>query len=161
MDAQRSTAREGDEPFGYRRIVVGVGEGPGSRAAADRAGDIAARTGGTVFVVVAYDPLPRRDLARMAGDVPDTRVLQVASQDSAEALVDEAVTRLRARGADVQGVLVEFEPAHALELVALENGADLVVVGNAGVGSLFGRLLGAPAVQVLRRVSCDVLVVAS
>ena len=144
----------------YRRIVVGVGDDR-SRRVAERAGALAAAAGASLFVVVAYDPVSRRDQARVATDLPDPRLLQIASLDAAERVLDSALGDLRARGIDAQGVLVEYEPAHALELVALETEADAVVIGNAGVGSLLGRLLGAPAVQLLRRVDCDVLVVAS
>lgn len=144
----------------YARIVVGLGQDERSRHVVDRAAQITRAADGMLFVVVAFDPLPRRDQARLASDVPDSRFWQVATLEAAEALLEETLARLEDTGVRTQGVLVEYEPAHALELVALENQAGLVVVGNSGVSTMLGRMFGSPAVQVLRRASCDVLVVA-
>ena len=40
-----------------------------------------------------------------------------------------------------------------------EVGADLLVVGNKGLSSLTGRLLGSVPADAARRATCDVLIV--
>jgi nucleotide-binding universal stress UspA family protein len=43
--------------------------------------------------------------------------------------------------------------------VAEEASGDLIVVGNRGINSLSGRLLGSVPADVSQRSSCDVLIV--
>jgi nucleotide-binding universal stress UspA family protein len=51
------------------------------------------------------------------------------------------------------------EPARSLEIVAAQDGADLVVVGTAGRGGLPRALLGSTAQAILRQAPTDVLTV--
>jgi nucleotide-binding universal stress UspA family protein len=51
------------------------------------------------------------------------------------------------------------EPVKSLISVLEEHQADLLVVGNRGLNTLAGRLLGSVPAAVSRRSPCDVLIV--
>ena len=50
-------------------------------------------------------------------------------------------------------------PVEALMAIVNENHADLLVVGNRGINSLTGRLLGSVPADVARQSECDVMIV--
>ena len=50
-------------------------------------------------------------------------------------------------------------PVDALVDLVEETGADLLVVGNVGLNTIAGRLLGSVPANVARRSKCDVLIV--
>ena len=54
---------------------------------------------------------------------------------------------------------VKGAPVESLISLAEETGADLLVVGNKGLNSLTGRLLGSVPADAARRATCDVLIV--
>jgi len=55
--------------------------------------------------------------------------------------------------------LVKGDPGQALLTTAREQNANLIVVGNRGINTLSGRLLGSVPSDVSQRASCDVLIV--
>jgi maltose/moltooligosaccharide transporter len=67
------------------------------------------------------------------------------------------LTRERARYIDQQ--LVPGDPAQALLDTIGNNPANLIVVGNRGLGANEGQLLGSVPAAVVRNAVCDVLVV--
>ena len=50
-------------------------------------------------------------------------------------------------------------PVQALMSIVNDNNADLLVVGNRGINSLTGRLLGSVPADVARQSDCDVMIV--
>ena len=50
-------------------------------------------------------------------------------------------------------------PVEALMAIVTEHNADLLVVGNRGINSLTGRLLGSVPADVARQSDCDVMIV--
>ena len=60
---------------------------------------------------------------------------------------------------NVRAVLREGAPVDALMAVVTEEDADLLVVGNRGINSLTGRLLGSVPADVARQSDCDVMIV--
>jgi len=54
---------------------------------------------------------------------------------------------------------VEGAPVDALVDLVAEVGADLLVVGNLGLNTIAGRLLGSVPANVARRSKSDVLIV--
>ena len=59
----------------------------------------------------------------------------------------------------VEGTLVEGDAGQALLSVAQDRSADVIVVGNRGINTLSGRLLGSVPSDVSHRALCDVLIV--
>ena len=59
----------------------------------------------------------------------------------------------------VRTLAVDGPPVDVLRKAARDTGADLLVVGNRGLNTLSGRLLGSVPSDVARRAGIDVLIV--
>jgi nucleotide-binding universal stress UspA family protein len=59
----------------------------------------------------------------------------------------------------VQTEVVQGKPVDVLTKITADRKADLLVVGNRGLNTLAGRILGSVPLDVLRHAGCDVLVV--
>ena len=71
-----------------------------------------------------------------------------------------ACKRSRKSGATrVEPRLVEGDAVHVLLQVAEERAADLIVVGNRGINTRLGRILGSVPSVVSQPSPCDVLIV--
>ncbi len=144
----------------YRTLLAGTDGSESSLKATDRAAEIAARDGARLIVVCAYHPLTAREQSILAATLGPTSLYQVAGTEAAEKVLAAALDRARAAGAgEVDGKLVEGDPGQALLSMAKENAADLIVVGNRGINTLSGRLLGSVPSDVSQRAPCDVLIV--
>jgi nucleotide-binding universal stress UspA family protein len=144
----------------YRTIVVGTDGSETSLRAVARAGAIAGATGATLVIACAYLPLDDdRETAR-AGDVLRDEAYQIVGSHPAEDKVRTAADKARAAGAkDVKTLAVVGSPVEALLDVVKRESADLLVVGNRGLNSVKGRLLGSVPADATRRSAVDVLVV--
>ena len=141
----------------YRTVVVGTDGSESSLLAVDRAGAIAAQTNAELIVTTAYmpqstDPPPAAILKdegyKLMGNAPVYAILQDA-RDRAKLAGATRVTERPIPGA----------PVEALVTLVEEVNADLLVVGNVGLGSLAGRLLGSVPAGVSRKAGADVLIV--
>ncbi|MET9255391.1 universal stress protein [Streptomyces sp. NPDC003717] len=143
----------------YRTVVVGTDGSKSSFAAVEGAARLAAACGAELVIACAYLPMQGPELAR-AQDQLGAEAYQVVGSAPAEDTLRTAGDRARAQGAvDVRSVAVQGEPVAALVRVAQENAADLLVVGNRGLRSLAGRLLGSVPADVARKAGLDVLIV--
>lgn len=78
----------------------------------------------------------------------------------AESALRDAAEIARLRGASsVETFAVEGPPVRVLDEVVTDSGADLVVIGNVGLNTLTGRILGSVPQKVARRAGVDVLIV--
>jgi len=76
------------------------------------------------------------------------------------AVLREARDRARAAGAkNIEARPIRGDPVHALSRLAKEVEADLLVVGNVGLGTRSDKWLGSVPGNVLRRAKTDVLIV--
>ena len=144
----------------YRTIVVGTDGSETSLRAVARAGAIAGATGATLVIACAYLPLDDdRETAR-AGDVLRDEAYQIVGSHPAEDKVRTAAEKAHAAGAkNVKTLAVVGSPVEALLDVVKRESADLLVVGNRGLNSVKGRLLGSVPADATRRSAVDVLVV--
>ncbi|OMC29595.1 universal stress protein [Mycobacterium sp. GA-1841] len=155
----------------YRTIVVGTDGSDSSLRAVDRAATVAAQENAKLIIASAYQPVvekggwsrpPSHDHVvdtraadslgsegyKMHGAAPVYEILQVARD------------RAKAVGvADIAERAVEGAPVDALVKLAKEVGADLIVVGDIGLDSVAGRLLGSVPATIARRVKIDILIV--
>jgi nucleotide-binding universal stress UspA family protein len=146
---------------GYRTVVVGTDGSESSLRAVARAGALAGACGATLVVACAYLPAEAddREVAR-AGDVLRDEAYQVMGSHPAEELVRTAADQARKAGAqDVRTLAVVGSPVETLLDVVRREQADLLVVGNRGLNSIKGRLLGSVPADATRRSEVDVLVV--
>lgn len=143
----------------YSRVLVGTDGSETSYKAVDRAAAIARESGAQLVVVTAYRPLSAReqqDAAQQLG----AEAYKVTGSHPAEDVLREACLRI-GDGVDVETVAVEGDPVDVIVKTAQDRKADLLVVGNRGLNSLTGRLLGSVPSVVTHRAQCDVLIVAT
>ncbi|HEX8631299.1 MAG TPA: universal stress protein [Catenuloplanes sp.] len=144
----------------YATVLVGTDGSESSLKAVDRAAEIAAAMEALLIVVCAYHPMSAREQAIVTPSLGDTRFYQVAGVEAAEEALAVATKRAADAGASgTQGRLVKGDAGQALLSMARENSADLIVVGNRGINTLSGRLLGSVPSDVSQRSQCDVLIV--
>ena len=142
---------------GYTTIVVGTDGSDSSLRAVDRAGQIAAGADAKVIVATAY--FPQSEDQRSA-DVLKDEGYKMSGNAPIYAILREARDRAKAAGAqNVEEKAVVGAPVDALVDLAVEVGADLLVVGNVGLSTIAGRLLGSVPANVARRSKTDVLIV--
>ena len=82
-----------------------------------------------------------------------------SSRQEAQQLLEEAVKSAAERGVDAEGHLSGAPASAAIDALAAELDADLLVVGTHGHTGLKHLALGSVAERVLRRAPCSVLVV--
>jgi nucleotide-binding universal stress UspA family protein len=147
--------------YDYKTIVVGTDGSPLAEPTVARAAWLAAHADADLVIVCAYSALSRRQEARNVATVGgDSRIGQVLGRAAANEALSSAINVARDGGATLSAsLLVDGEPAQALLDVAGERGADLIVVGALQDVSLAERLLGTVATEVVRRASCEVLIV--
>ncbi|WP_329234650.1 universal stress protein [Actinoallomurus sp. NBC_01490] len=143
----------------YRKVLVGTDGSPSSFLAVEAAGRVAADAGAKLIMVCAYHPMPDRERAR-AGDQLGDLAYKVEGSTPADDALRAARDRAIAAGArDVEEVAVAGDAVDTLLELADERGVDLLVVGNRGLNSLAGRLLGSVPANLSHRARCDVLIV--
>lgn len=143
----------------YKMVVVGTDGSESSYRAVDRAGELAADESATLVIACAYVPADPRSV-NLAADQLGEDAYQIRGDNPAEDIVRTARDRAKAAGASqIEARTVKGAPVESLIKLADEVEADLLVVGNKGLSSLTGRLLGSVPADAARRATCDVLIV--
>jgi nucleotide-binding universal stress UspA family protein len=143
----------------YRTIVVGTDGSDTSFAAVDRAAGVAADSRAELVIVCAYTPASREDTAEAEDALKDEAYL-VVGWTPAEETLRAAEERAAAAGAEkIRTVASDGPPVDVLRKAVRDSRADLLVVGNRGLNTLSGRLLGSVPSDVARRAGVDVLIV--
>lgn len=145
----------------YQTVVVGTDGSDSSLRAVDRAAAIAADHGAKLIIATAHLPVPEErgryaippgsdhgQDYRTVGEAPYYAILQTAKERAH-----------RAGAKNVQEKSVVGAPITALVQLAEEVDADLLVIGNVGLSSVAGRLLGSVPSEISRRAKTDVLIV--
>jgi len=143
----------------YRTVVVGTDGSDSSLRAVDRAASIASAADARLVIACAYYPATEREVQRAAEALRD-EAYQVVGSAPAEDTLQTAHDRAVAAGArDIVKIPVVGAPVEALLELVGDQQADLLVVGNRGLNTLTGRLLGSVPSDTARRATCDVLIV--
>ncbi|MCV7444166.1 universal stress protein [Mycobacterium paraense] len=145
----------------YQTVVVGTDGSDSSLRAVERAAAIAAEHGAKLIVATAHLPVPvekgRYAIPPGSDHGQDYRTVGEAPF---YAILQNARERAHQAGArDVEEKPIVGPPINALVQLAEEIRADLLVVGNVGLSSVAGRLLGSVPSEVSRRAKTDVLIV--
>jgi nucleotide-binding universal stress UspA family protein len=142
----------------YKVVVVGTDGSDSSFRAVDRAAEIAAESGAKLIVATAFmseDEVRSGEPDQLGSDGYGTE-----GNAPVYGMLREAADRARAAGAEnVEEKAVSGAPIDVLVKLVDDVGADLLVVGNVGVKSIAGRLLGSVPTAVRRRANTEVLVV--
>jgi nucleotide-binding universal stress UspA family protein len=156
----------------YRTIVVGTDGSESSLRAVDRAAVIAAQEKAKLVIASAHldtsekggwsrPPSPDRLIdGRAADSLGQGESYRMHGSASVYAILQDARERAKAAGAqDIVEQAIVGAPVNALLHLAEEVKADLLVVGNLGVGTVAGRLLGSVPDTVARKAKVDILIV--
>jgi nucleotide-binding universal stress UspA family protein len=138
----------------YKSIVVGIDGSPTAQIALEKAFELARGSGGKLHLVSAYEPAA----ARVTGGAPSGEEFQAPSDFKVDAVLQKALDRCEAEGLDVEQHAPKGNAADALIQVAVDTGADLIVIGNVGMKGP-RRLFGSVPNSVSHRSPCDVLIV--
>jgi maltose/moltooligosaccharide transporter len=140
----------------YDRVVVGSDGAPTSLYAVDRAAEVAQAAQARLVIVTAYrDDEP--STAPGAGERVHRDVYGLKAASRAMSKSVTGVTKERARY--IEQRLVRGDAAQALLDTVGADPANLIVVGNRGLGAHEGQLLGSVPGDVVKNAVCDVLVV--
>ncbi|MBC7301076.1 MAG: universal stress protein [Nocardia sp.] len=143
----------------YRTIVVGTDGSDSSYVAVEKAAALAGDAEATLVLACAYFPTDDRDVAA-AADVLKDEAYQVRGSAPTNEILHVAREKAVAAGAkNIVDRAIVGEPVDSLLDLVNEVDADLLVVGNRGLNTLTGRLLGSVPSDVARKSRSDVLIV--
>jgi nucleotide-binding universal stress UspA family protein len=138
-----------------RQIMLATDLGPASAAATDEALRLAAALQASLLAVSVIDP---RTL-QLPGGRFRSRIDQ--ERGRLEAAAAELVLRGRRDHVPTSFLIWEGDPAESIVEAAQAEGADMIVVGSHGRGTLGRALIGSVSDQVVRHAPCPILVVRS
>jgi nucleotide-binding universal stress UspA family protein len=136
----------------YRRILLAFDGSPDGREALAQAQSVAAACGSTVHLVAITDPSEGAPVVDAMSFIPDDQPFVI------QAVLDEAVRRLRGTGCTATSELKYGKPAEQIIQSAAEIDADLIIVGHRDHGTLARWLNGAAGESILHCPPCSVLV---
>ena len=143
----------------YHTILVGTDGSESSFGAVDRAAQLAAATGATLLLATAYSTMPDRERLPAADRLGDLAYKVQGSTPADDALRDARERAIAAGAKEIEQVAREGDAVDVIAKLARDRAADLVVVGNRGLNSLAGRILGSVPANLSHRAPCDVLIV--
>jgi nucleotide-binding universal stress UspA family protein len=155
----------------YRTVIVGTDGSASSLRAVERAGEVAAQQNAKLIVASAHisaaekggwsrAPSPDHVDDPRAADTLGTEGYRLHGSAPVYEILREARDRAKAAGArDIEERAIEGAPVHALLHLAEEINADLLVVGDVGLDTTVGRLLGSVPESVARKAKVDILIV--
>jgi nucleotide-binding universal stress UspA family protein len=139
-----------------RHILVPVDFSENTPAVLDWAAHLAEEHGSAVTLLHAYH-LPVEFQQLEGAYLPQDFWASVKSE--AEQNLSRYAEPLRARGLTVELIVREGYPATVIEEEAIEQRADLIVIGTRGLSGLKHLLLGSIAERVVQKSPCPVLTV--
>lgn len=139
----------------YSTIVVGTDGSESSLLAVRRAAALAAAFDATLVIGCAY--YADQDAAVQAVRMDSKTVV---GDSPAQQNLESAVAAAKEEGCtSVETAIKAGSPVEALMGIVTDVKADLLVVGNRGINSLTGWLLGSVPADVARQSDCDVMIV--
>jgi maltose/moltooligosaccharide transporter len=142
----------------YDRVIVGSDGTPNSLKTVGHAAGVADAADAQLVVVSAYRPEREHDGAN--GKRGDGVRQELYGEEAAREALSASVHQLKLeRARNIEQRIIEGSPAEALLEVAGSNPANLIVVGNRGLGAQEGEVLGEVPREVVKNAVCNVMVV--
>lgn len=141
----------------FHRIVVPTDFSDCAREAWEMAKRVSAAAGGELIVCHVFPEPLRYGQGVYAGD-PANNVHQSA-RGWVKAALDDLVEEARAKGLEARACLRHGVAYPEIVALALDERADLIVIGTHGRGGMSRILLGSVADRVVRLAPCPVLTV--
>jgi nucleotide-binding universal stress UspA family protein len=139
--------------------VVGTDGSARSMRAVARAAGVAGGAGASLVIVEAYHPADKSVVQSAADALGKDAYLVVGSAPAESSLRDAADLAAKHGAIVVETRAVEGDAGEVLLKAVVDADADLLVVGNRGLNTLAGRLLGSVPSEVSRHAGCDVMIV--
>lgn len=143
----------------YGTIVVGTDGSTSSLRAVDAAAGLAAATGAHLMLACAYEPMREEDRAAAAETLRDLAYKVEGANPATDALRAARARAVAAGATDIDERAVRGDATEVLIDIARDRDAGLVVVGNRGLNSIKGRILGSVPSTITHRARCDFLIV--
>lgn len=155
----------------YQTIVVGTDGSASSFRAVERAGMVAAQDDAKLIIASAHlptaekggwsrAPAPDRVTDPRAADSLGDAGYKMHGSAPVYAILQDARERAKAAGAhSIEERAIVGAAVDALVKLVEEVKADLLVVGDVGLDTVAGRLLGSVPATVARRTKVDILIV--
>jgi nucleotide-binding universal stress UspA family protein len=138
-----------------KTIVVGTdGSEPAERAVREAIG-IAARDGAQLHIVTAF-----HDAAMFRERIASSaKTAHINLREVGDSVAGRALRQAEEAGVKATTHAHEGDPAEAILDTAMEQNADLIVVGNRGLSGIQRFLLGSVSQKVSEHASCNVMIV--
>jgi nucleotide-binding universal stress UspA family protein len=143
----------------YTTVLVGTDGSPTSFRAVERAAKLARDADATLVLLTAFRPMSAREAEDARQQLGDDAYKVSGSSPADDVLRDASDVARTAGASKIETVAVEGDAVDALVEVARRRKVDLLVVGNRGLNSLAGRLLGSVPANITHKANCDVLIV--
>lgn len=149
----------------YKSIVVGTDFSKTAEAAVDQAAEIAKAFGATLHIVTAFKPAMTTSIAASsleamaAGGAEFLQEADSKIADEVDATLGQMAKKLSSKGVSVKTHGCAGDAADALVDVAESAKADLIVVGNRGMGGVKRFVLGSVPNKISHHAPCSVLIV--
>jgi nucleotide-binding universal stress UspA family protein len=149
----------------YGSIVVGTDFSETAAQAVQQAAEIAKAFGAKLHIVTAFKPAMTTSIAASsleamaAGGAEFLAEADSKIADEVDSMLGQMAKKLAADGVSVKTYGCAGEPADALIDVAETAKADLIVVGNRGMGGVKRFVLGSVPNKISHHAQCSVLIV--
>ena len=143
----------------FGSIVVGTDGSETAGEAVRQATELAQKTGSSIDLVSAYEPVSSARLREEAQQVPKYLEWSVNPREDVDATLEAAADQVKEAGVDVQVFAREGDPADAILDVAEERKSGLIVVGNKGMTGAKRFLLGSVPNKVSHHAPCSVMII--
>lgn len=137
----------------FKNILVGFDGSEHSLKAVKLAGNMAREMAASLWIVVAYDPLPS-----FLGE-PNLQDAIMGRLKEAENLYEKALAEVGQVPGGIQCEILQGPPAEAILSVEKSRQIDLIIMGTRGLGSLAGLLIGSQSQKVIAQAECPVLLI--
>ena len=142
---------------GFRRILMATDFSPASEPALEEAMRLVRESGGTLLILHVYETPSGASVPYLpVSGYLDTLV---AARTDAEARMEHLLARHALRSLDVRGLVKKGNPVSMISETAIDETADLIVMGTHGRRGPARFLLGSVASGVIARASCPVLTI--
>jgi nucleotide-binding universal stress UspA family protein len=143
----------------YTKVLVGTDGSPSSFLAVEKAATLARDTGATLLIASAYQPLSDRDQQRATQELGEAAYKVLGANPAEDALSEAEALAKKAGAKKIETTAESGDPVDVLVSLIDRHKIDLCIIGNRGLNSLAGRLLGSVPANISHRAACDVLIV--
>ncbi|MGR3294383.1 MAG: universal stress protein [Candidatus Scalindua sp.] len=144
---------------GFKRIIVPIDFSDCSRKALEYAIATAKAHNSKLTILHVYEESFIEPYVNAANSEEEAGEIMKAIEQVNETKYDEFLKTIDLRGVEYDKLLVKGIPEAEIVEIAMEQQADLVVMGTHGRAGIKHILIGSTAEEVVRAVHCDIIIV--